>query len=166
MGPLTGSWWKKQARVLGAPSPDLGILKAREPRLQKTEAEGLASGLCARRGDSKSKGHLLHLGLVLCSHSCLQGPELAPPSCCCNRNASTLLATPTCPPRDQARRAPEHWEERSRLSLGKCANLSHSRPSLALGVATIARWESVVGTTAPPPGLLPPHSELSGLSLS
>lgn len=43
----------------------------------------------------------------------------------------------------------------------ECATLSHNRPSLALGVVTIARWESVVGTTAPPPGLRPPHSVLS-----
>lgn len=31
--PRGGSWWRKQGRVLGTSSPDLGILEARELRL-------------------------------------------------------------------------------------------------------------------------------------
>lgn len=34
-----GFWWRKQGRVLGTSSPDLGSLEARESRLQGTETE-------------------------------------------------------------------------------------------------------------------------------
>lgn len=47
MRPLAESWWRKQGRVPGALSLELGILGARELRLQETKAEGLASGQCA-----------------------------------------------------------------------------------------------------------------------
>lgn len=46
MGPLAESW-RKQDRVSGALSPELGILEARELRLQETKAEGLTSIQCA-----------------------------------------------------------------------------------------------------------------------
>lgn len=60
----TAGWIRvaKAGQGPGSPFMGLGNLKAREPRLQKTEAEGLASGQCARRGNSKPKGRLLHLG--------------------------------------------------------------------------------------------------------
>lgn len=112
--------------------------------------------------NSKSKGHLLSLGLVFVfPHSCSQCPEPAPPTSGCYRNAPKLLATPTCPPRHQKGRAPGQWEGWGRLSLGNVP--TSPTVSLAVNVVTIARWETVVGTTAPPPGLRPPHSVLTGL---
>lgn len=162
MRPLAESWWRKQGKVPGALSLELGILGARELRLQETKAEGLESGQCARerrfetqRPSSPSRTLFVPF---------LQCPEPAPPTSCCHRNAPKLLATPTCPPKHQKGRARERWEEWSRISLGNLPTSPTVR--LARCVVTIARWENVVGTTAPPPGFRPPHSVLFGLPVS
>lgn len=162
MGPLAGFWWRKQGRVPGVLSPELGILEARELRLQEAKAEGMDSGQCAWDRRLEAQGPSSHSRACVCfSHSCRQCPEPAPPTSGCYRNAPKLLATPTCPPRHQKGRAPGQWEGWGRLSLGNVPASPTVR--LALNVVTIARWETVVGTTAPPPGLRPPHSVLTGL---
>lgn len=113
-------------------------------------------------GDSKPKGHLLILGLVfvfpILADSVLSQP--LPPVAAIGM---LLSSWPRPPALLGTRKGGRQGSGRGwgRLSLGNVPTSPTVR--LALNVVTIARWETVVGTTAPPPGLHPPHSVLTGL---